>query len=67
MFVLVILSGFAIFDHGLCVYLHPTMSEKRAIATLTGAVLLSTLTIGAVHFQQHQEREVTSNATVSLI
>jgi len=44
-----------------------TMSEKRAIATLAGAVLLSTLTIWAVHFQQHQEREVTSNATVSLI
>lgn len=43
-----------------------TMSEKRAIATLTGAVLLSTLTIWAVHFQQHQEREVISNATVSL-
>ncbi|EDR14580.1 uncharacterized protein LACBIDRAFT_305324 [Laccaria bicolor S238N-H82] len=33
------------------------MSEKRAIATLTGAVFLSALTIWAVHFQQHQERE----------
>ncbi|KAF9477597.1 hypothetical protein BDN70DRAFT_810420 [Pholiota conissans] len=32
------------------------MADRRAKATLAGAVLFCTLTIVAVHFQQHQER-----------
>ncbi|TFK39831.1 hypothetical protein BDQ12DRAFT_603017 [Crucibulum laeve] len=33
------------------------MSERRAKTVLLGAVLLSSFTIWAVHFQQDQERE----------
>ncbi|KXN87436.1 hypothetical protein AN958_08867 [Leucoagaricus sp. SymC.cos] len=33
------------------------MRESRARATLLGAILFSSLTIWAVHFQQDQERE----------
>ncbi|KAF9454302.1 hypothetical protein P691DRAFT_797855 [Macrolepiota fuliginosa MF-IS2] len=33
------------------------MREGRARATLIGAIVLSSLTIWAVHFQQNQERE----------
>jgi len=33
------------------------MREGRARATLIGAIILSSLTIWAVHFQQDQERE----------
>lgn len=34
------------------------MSQRRAAATLLGAVVFSTLTIFLVHYQQNQEREV---------
>jgi len=34
------------------------MASRTAKATLIGAVLFSTLTIWAVHFQQQQERDV---------
>ena len=34
------------------------MASKKAKATLFGAVLFCSLTIFAVHFQQHQERDV---------
>jgi protein PET117 len=34
------------------------MQERRARLTLLGAVLFSTFTIWAVHYQQDQEREV---------
>jgi len=33
------------------------MADRRAKATLIGAVVFSTLTIWAVHFQQQQERD----------
>ncbi|PPQ69822.1 hypothetical protein CVT26_014200 [Gymnopilus dilepis] len=33
------------------------MADRRAKATLIGAVIFSSLTIWAVHFQQQQERE----------
>ncbi|KDR80699.1 hypothetical protein GALMADRAFT_61615 [Galerina marginata CBS 339.88] len=33
------------------------MADRRAKATLFGAVLFSSVTIWAVHFQQHQERD----------
>ncbi|KAJ6619885.1 hypothetical protein B0H10DRAFT_1127779 [Mycena sp. CBHHK59/15] len=34
------------------------MSSRAAKATLAGAIVLSTLTIWAVHFQQEQQHEV---------
>ena len=34
------------------------MAGRAAKATLIGAVMFSTLTIWAVHFQQQQERDV---------
>ncbi|KAF8906258.1 hypothetical protein CPB84DRAFT_1770376 [Gymnopilus junonius] len=33
------------------------MADRRAKATLISAIILSSLTIWAVHFQQQQERE----------
>ncbi|KAF8159481.1 hypothetical protein B0H34DRAFT_796725 [Crassisporium funariophilum] len=33
------------------------MADRKAKATLFAAVLFSSLTIWAVHFQQHQERD----------
>lgn len=39
------------------------MAERRAKATLIAAVLFSSLTIWAVHFQQQQEREVSQLQT----